>query len=560
MLQWFNNRTVSTRFLIISVILIPFVLLLGGSGIWGAFRLQTTLQGTNSDELYSIYTLSEASESITELVNLNIRQTLNLAPDVPNQASNANNFKSIFDEDLAQLEQNWQAYKATDIDDEEAKLITQFDAAYPTWLANLHSLAQILQQSTSPTSAASPVFQLTSQQYALLNQISTTADTLESLVEQLKAKSYEDSQVKAGDATNLFNSVLWVISFALVGVVIIFMGTGFILRHSLVTLANSLFASNKQLKQAFDESEYKRQIAEAVSTQLKQMTGELSAVAIQQASRAQQESSAVQEITVSLGELAVTSRQIAGNAASVRETASHSLQSAHEVQISTVQTSQSAAEVQTTVSSTLTVIDQVRQAMDILNQNLQNLQIDSQRVSVILVLIKDIADQTHLLSLNAAIESAGAGPYGERFGVVALEVKQLAQRALAAATEVGFLLSEVQVGVQQAVLSSTNVSTKAQEAAEHSHSMVEVISQLTQAVGVTASRADRIVTDTEQVVTQTEEISLATQQQDSAVGQVSSTMISIDEVIQETALGSSQLSAASHAIDDLSHQLHINLG
>ena len=265
-----------------------------------------------------------------------------------------------------------------------------------------------------------------------------------------------------------------------------------------------------------------------LGTELSTAAAELSAASQQQASGATEQASAVSEVTSTIEELGFTARQIAS--------------ASDQVSVAAQQTLESLATGQQSVDEAIQGLERIKSRVQEVSTRVLSLGERSQHISEIIALIDDVSDETHLLALNAAIEAAGAGEYGRRFAVVAAEVKNLANRTLAAAREVKGVIAEIQT--------ATNASVMATE---------ESVKEVEQGVHL-AHRAgqemDSIVVLGERTAQLTQEISLATAQQQTASEQVVETMREIAEVSRQTAAGSRQTAEAASTLTAIAARLH----
>src|SRR5206468_8142790 len=104
------------------------------------------------------------------------------------------------------------------------------------------------------------------------------------------------------------------------------------------------------------------------------------------------------------------------------------------------------------VQNTTLTMEKIRQQAEAVAENVVVLSERTQAVGEIIATVNDIAEQSHLLSLNAAIEAAAAGEHGRTFSVVAAEIKNLAGQSKEATVQVKSILGAIQKGINSSVM------------------------------------------------------------------------------------------------------------
>jgi methyl-accepting chemotaxis protein len=335
-----------------------------------------------------------------------------------------------------------------------------------------------------------------------------------------------------------------------------------LLSYGIATFSRTMRAAIAQNQQetlnlavANQDIERRQQASRQTSTQINNLAHNLAATSRQQASGANEQVAAVVQVTSSLEELSETARHIALNANIVAKSANSAVGATHTLIDRSSQVTATADQGQTSVEFAISGIEQVQQRIEALAQRLLLLTEKSQQIGNIINLINEIADETHLLALNAAIESAGAGETGRRFGVIANQVKSLADRSLEATRDVKQVITEVQGAVASSVLAAEEGKKESVRAVEKSYRAGLVIGELGKLVEETAEANREIVQAIEGVHQLAEEIGLATKQQESASGQIVMTMRQIGEVARESATASHQLQETVETLQTMSGKL-----
>ncbi|MBX2820388.1 MAG: GAF domain-containing protein [Rhodothermaceae bacterium] len=241
----------------------------------------------------------------------------------------------------------------------------------------------------------------------------------------------------------------------------------------------------------------------------------------------QQQSVQAQDVANSVDEMAQTITDNARNATETATVSYNSGKAAHD-----------GGEI---VQQSVEKIREIAKVVEESAETIERLGESSQKIGDIVAVIEEIADQTNLLALNAAIEAARAGEQGKGFAVVADEVRKLAERTTGATTEIGSMIKTIQSEANQAV----NAMRQGRE---------EVASGL-ELADRAGDALTRVVEEMNKIVDRINQIAVASEEQSSTSTQISMNVEAISTVTNESAKGVTEISIAAQDLEKYTEDL-----
>ncbi len=271
-----------------------------------------------------------------------------------------------------------------------------------------------------------------------------------------------------------------------------------------------------------------------MTDKLRKMAGDIKQASASMASGSQQLSASSEEITRSMSSQSARASQIATSAEEMAQTVVDIAKNSANIASAATDTATIAEQGAHIVNKSVEESEAIAATVGNSVRVMQTLGDRSKQIGEIVAVINDIADQTNLLALNAAIEAARAGEQGRGFAVVADEVRKLAERTAKATSEIGGMIGSIQTEVGHAVESMDETSKKVAAGLKYSKNAGEQL-------GTIVSSAASLQGMVQQIATATEEMSTTSE--------------AISGDIQEIASGSSEISSGADQIAQSSTEL-----
>ncbi len=257
-----------------------------------------------------------------------------------------------------------------------------------------------------------------------------------------------------------------------------------------------------------------------LSDQISINTDEMAKGALNQSAQTNEVASAVEEMTKTIFE----NSQNISNAASFAKTSGEKAKDGGEI-----------------VDQTLSEMNKISMVVSDAANMVYSLGENSDKIGKIVAVIDEIADQTNLLALNAAIEAARAGEQGRGFAVVADEVRKLAERTSVATKEIADMVKVIQNDTAKAVTSMKDGTIEVEEGKKYSLGARDVLLEIVEHADGVSDLVDQVAA--------------ASEEQSSAVEQIGHSIEGINNVTQEFSLGVREIASSSDDLRDLTKRL-----
>ena len=297
-------------------------------------------------------------------------------------------------------------------------------------------------------------------------------------------------------------------------------------------------AATEEARQAMREAEEARKAAEgarregmlSAAGQLEEVAAVLSSASTQLSAQIEQSDRGAAESATRLSEAATAMNEMNATVQEVAQNAG----SASSASAETKEKAEAGAQV---VEKAVRSIEDVHRMSLALKGDMAQLNEHARDISQIMAVISDIADQTNLLALNAAIEAARAGEAGRGFAVVADEVRKLAEKTMASTNDVGNAIKAIQESTAKSMTGVDNAVERIGEATELASQSGQALQEIVATVEATGDQVNAIAT--------------ASEEQSAASEEINQSIVQVNDMSRQTA---GAMAEASKAVSDLAAQ------
>ena len=443
-------------------------------------------------------------------------------------------------EDLKQVEEALKGYQKTLIDAEDEKNYQEMLAQWATYTKYVEQLKTLGQAGKFDEMAT-----LRTNEGAKLR--ADTRNLIQKIID-LNLKAAKDTSDKNNVNANRAGRIM--IAAAILGSILAFIW-GLIVSRSISVPVNILAGQARQVAdgdlRVTIDCRSKDEVGE-LSEAFRTMTENLRTTISKVSDTSHRVAAASKQLNVNSEHIATGAEEVATQSATVATAGEEMAATSGDIALSCQNAAEGAQLASKTASDgaaiverTVAVMSQIAEKVQESARTVESLGSRSDQIGAIIGTIEDIADQTNLLALNAAIEAARAGEQGRGFAVVADEVRALAERTTRATKEIGEMIKAIQRETKGAVAAMEQgvqqVESGTEEAAKSGQALQDILAQVND------------------VAMQVNQIATAAEEQTATTNEISSNMHQITEVVQQTSQGAHESAAAAAQLNGNAEEL-----
>ncbi len=513
-----SNMKISSRLILLLVFLLINMVLIGVVGLYAASKSNSAMKSVNNDRVVPIMQLNV-------ILKANLSSRLAITNAIVQPENMAEHIKKLT-ENQALVDQQWKEFFAivlSDllVDEEDKTLAKHFTEAY----------TEFVEQGIKPAVTAMHANDVASLKKTQVEQITPLNVKLDDALKALLEMQMRDSQKAAAESDATFRSMrTFSIVLAMLGVALGSALGFFIIRHINRTIAalrdvmvNMSSDGNLNVRAAVNGQEEIGQASAAFNGLIESFSGIMRE--IEDCGRNMGQSS-YQVSTIS-NEISEVSKQQESHSGEVISAMRQLHQVSSSVQSQAIEAADRSRQVETlahegigSVHQNIGFMEETAKQVGRASVEIQELEQSAQKIHNIVKTIKEIAGQTNLLALNAAIEAARAGEQGRGFAVVADEVRKLAERTTHSASEVSEIIGKLSGKVQQVAITMSGV--------------VEKVNFTQEEAGKTANTIEKMASNAVETAQVSQGMSSASRQQLEQFGLLQSTLEMLFSILKES--------------------------